>query len=388
MPLELLFLNDNKITKLPSLRTTSNVSKLRHLDVQNNRITNVTRDQVESLGLLQYLEISGNLLMELDFIRYIPGLRFGYFSRNPFSSTKIFSMEARNLERLDLQGTGLERFPLIRGPSSFLREINLNWNKLSCIDLVHLSNMTRLEKLFIGNNMIQQFPNNGCAPDNSSIYTMRDWWFPNMQFLFLKSSRLIEVPLLPGAGLFASEFRLDLSKNRITHVSVERLELLKNGTKVSLIMSQNRISDMPYLSAVGPALVHAYLRWNQIAYVTHEHLTGLINLETLRLSGNRIASFDFSVLLNLPRLTLTCFNYNRFSMVPSLQKEFANSSLLITLENNPIICDTQNCSLVAEARNVLQLTCAAPEKRSGWTMAAYYANMCSKYSLHKITFNN
>ena len=378
--LAILHLNDNKLMKLPLLRTTSGASHLLRLSVNNNNISNITSDQVEPLSLLWYLEIRGNLLMELDFIRYIPALRSGYFSRNPFPSTEILSVEARNLKKLELENSELERFPLISGQRSFVREINLNSNKISRIDLVHLSNMTRLEKLHLGYNRIKTFPENGWASNNRSIYTTRDWWFPNLQHLFLRFNRLTEVPLLPDAGLFANEIKIDLSRNWISHVSVARLRLLKNGTNINLILSHNRITEMPYLGVVGPALLNAYLEGNQIAYLSQEHLIGLTNLKTLRLSLNRITSFDFTVVPKLPSLTLISFNSNTFSKFPTLQKELINSSLIITLENNPIICDEQNCSLVAEALKVLQLTCAAPEKHIGRTLAAYYLVMCGKYS--------
>ena len=57
------------------------------------------------------------------------------------------------------------------------------------------------------------------------------------------------------------------------------------------------------------------------------------------------------------------------------------TSLIITLDNNPVFCDKQFCALVAEAPNMLQLTCAAPKKHNGRTLIAYYILMCSKYSM-------
>ena len=384
--LETLYLNDNKITKFPSLRTTNNASNLRYLNMNNNRITNITVDQVEPLRLLRHLEISGNLLVEIDFIRYVPELRYVYLNQNPFPSRKILSVEARHLESLFIQRNGIQTFPVISGPRSFVWEIDLRWNDISCIDLVHLSNMTRLEKLYIGYNRIHKFPDNGCATDHVSIYATEDWRFPSLRDLFLRYNRLTEFPFLPDAGLLSSKITLELSVNWISHVSVDRLALLRNGTNVKLILSQNRITEMPYLSVVGPALAHAHLEKNQIAYLSKEHLTGLINLKTLCLSGNRIGRFDFSVLLVLPSLSKICFDDNSFSKVPILQV-FANTSLTITLDNNPIFCDKQICSLTAEAPNMLHLTCAAPEKHNGRTLAAYYVLMCSKYSIHSLAPN-
>ena len=298
------------MTEFPSVKTKSNTSDLRYLDVKNNRITNITMDQVEFLGLLYYLDISGNLLMEIDFIRYIPGLRSVFLGSNPFPSTQILPVEARNLEILILTRIELEKFPVISSPRKFVQKIDLNWNKISCVDLVHLSNMTRLETLSIGYNRIHKFPDSDCSSNNGSIYTIRDWRFPSLKVIFLRYNTLTGVPNLPDAGLMSRKVTVNLSKNWISHVSAERLELLKNGTNVNLILTHNRITDMPYLSVVGPALVSAYLTWNYIAYLSHNHLTGLINLKTLCLSHNRIASFDFSVLLILPSLSKICFDNN------------------------------------------------------------------------------
>ena len=111
--LQTLYLNDNKLKKFLSLRTKSNASNLCHLDVKRNHIKNITRDEMEPLNQLSYLEISEYRLVEVDFIRYTPGLRAVYLSQNPFPSTKTLFMEARNLERVFRERAGLENFPII-----------------------------------------------------------------------------------------------------------------------------------------------------------------------------------------------------------------------------------------------------------------------------------
>ena len=355
--------------------------------MKNNRITNIPVDQVEHLGLLRYLEISGNLLLEIYFIRYIPGLRSVFLSQNLFPSTNILPVEVRNLEILVLTKTEIEEFPMISGLRKFLQKIDLNWNKISCVNLVHLSNMTRLETLLMGYDRIHKFPDSDCAPNNSSINTIRDWRFPSLKSVFLRCNKLTEVPNLPDAGLLSCKVTVDLSANWISHVSVERLASLKHGANLNLILSHNRITDMPNLSVVGPALISAFLIANNIAYLSCDHLTGLINLKTLCLSSNRIANFDFSVLLILPSLSKICFDDNSLSIVSIPNTVFENTSLTITLDNNPIFCDKQFCLLVAEAPHMLQLTCAAPEKHNGRTLVAYYILMCSEYSIHHMTPN-
>ena len=371
--------------QFPSLRTTNNASSLLYLNLKNNRITNITINQVEPLHLLHYLEISGNLLVEIDFIRYIPKLRTVYLVQNPFPPTKVLSVQTRALERLSLKETMLENFPAIYYQRSFLRQIDLNWNKISCIDIVHLANMTRLQKLIIGYNRIHGFPDNGCARDNISMYATRDWWFPSLKTLFLRYNRLTEFPFLPYAGSSSREITLDISRNQMTNVSENRLELLKNGTDVTLILSKNKITDMPYLCVVGPALVHAYLEENKIAYLSHEQLIGLINLKTLCLSGNRIGSFDFSVVPKLISLSKICFDDNSFSTAPIIKKEFVITWLTVTLKNNPIFCDEQICSLAAVATTILQIICTAPEYHIGRHLAAYHILICRKYAVHNIT---
>ena len=195
----------------------------------------------------------------------------------------------------------------------------------------------------------------------------------------MRYNRLTEFPLLPEAGSLSSRLYIEVTSNQILHVSFERLELLRNATNINLKLDSNGITDMPYLSVVGQALVHAHLSGNKISYLSQEHLIGLINLKILCLSGNRIESFDFSALTILPSISFVCFKGNSLSTVSNVTQDLTNSSLTITLESNPILCDRQLCLLVPEAISLLHFTCAAPEMHVGCKFAIYYILKCGEY---------
>ena len=378
--LSILYLGDNKITQLTSLKTCGNSSSLRYLDVKNNLIDNIPNELVDPWYLLSHLDISGNLITDIEFLYFLPVLHKVLFDSNPFAPTERLLVKARMLESLSLNRLDLEICPLISATRSSLVSIALGWNDISCIDLIHFLNWTRLKNLHLSYNNIRNFPSIGCSSDNSSAYAMRDWRFPRLQNFFMQANRLTEFPLLPDAGSLSSKFDIEVNFNQITHVSIERLTLLRNATNINLELIGNRITDMPYLSAMGQALVHAHLSNNEISYLYKEHLIGLFNLETLCLSGNRIKSFDFSALIILPSISLICFEDNIFSPVSNMTQDLTNSSLTITLENNPIVRDKQLCLLFPEAISIFQFTRAAPEKYAGHNFAVYYILKCGEYT--------
>ena len=257
--------------------------------------------------------------------------------------------------------------------------IDLEKNYIKCIDVFHLSNMTNLREVQLSINQIRRFPDPGYASSTISGNATADWFFPRLSKFTMKYSTLTELPLLPGMGKLSSSAKIDLKGNWIAHVQVERLELLKDATNLFLRLTLNRITEMPYLSILGPALVHADLIDNKMTYLYQKHLSGLINLEALYLSENRITSFDFSALQILPSISLIRLEDNSISRVSNLTKELLNTSLVITLENNPIFCDQQICLLLPEGMHALQLTCATPFERAGLNLFGYYIRKCGEY---------
>ena len=377
--LRVLFLGQNKITQLHHLKTNNNTSSLEELKLEKNLIKSISKYQVDPLYLLRKLDMRQNLVTEVDFLSFLPALTNVYLHESPFPPAGTLVVGARKLVWVEFYQTDLEIFPVMSSASSSLKVIKLEWNKINCIDVFHLSNMTRLNDVQLSGNRIRRFPDPGCASSNLSPNATADWYFPHLSKFAMRRNLLTEFPLLPGMGILSSSASIDLKFNAITDVPTERLELLKNGTNLLLSLTKNEITDMPYLSIIGPALVHAYLESNKIAYLYQEHLIGLINLETLCLSGNRIESFDFSSLALLPRVSLICFKDNRFSTVLNLTKELTNMSLTITLENNPIFCDQRICLLLPEAMDTLELTCDSPVERAGLNLFGYYIRKCGEY---------
>ena len=160
---------------------------------------------------------------------------------------------------------------------SSLEVIDLEKNYIKCIDVFHLSNMANLREMQLFINQIRRFPDPGCASSTISANATVDWYFPRLSKFTMKYSTLTELPLLPGMGKLSSSAKIDLKGNWIAHVQVARLELLKNATNLFLRLTLNQITEMPYLSILGPALVHADLINNRITYLYQKHLSGLIN---------------------------------------------------------------------------------------------------------------
>lgn len=124
---------------------------------------------------------------------------------------------------------------------------------------------------------------------------------------------------------------LDLSHSRIAQVeddALGRLELL-----ASLFLDHNLLMRVP--SSLPPSLEHLFLQHNQIMELPPQAFVGLVNLQTLDLSGNRLI---FLPALSLPRLlTLNLQSSGLESVSQSIVHTLPQLRDLL-LEDNPIKC--------------------------------------------------
>ena len=345
-----LILDGNKLTRLPSLAQFG--LKLRRLSVANNKISEITEDQVHDVSRLTTLNISYTLITELDFISGLSIVDFDARS-TPILLTETSFASQRRLRLLTLSNIGLVIFPLFSASKQSFTEIDLSQNEIRCVDVQHLANMTNLHYLNLAYNNISGFPDIGCRGGNTFI----DPW-NHLQFQSLK------------------EIRLDC--NQLTYL---QRDILVNMPGLQLLnASFNMIKQMPFLSAVGVALRNAYLDHNNIIYISEEHISGLSSLQTLQLSYNDITYISLHILVNLNRLKLFDLRFNKIIAPPIYADTYPSPSIEILLTNNTYACDHRMCLLVNKTLLMDGLLCNSPLRLVGRSIQWFMEFMrCGKY---------
>ena len=334
--LRYLHLNKNKLTQLPSL-VTNGTSELIYLNVAHNNIKNVSENQVRHLQKLSTLDVRNNLLTEITFILTLPNLQQIHLGDNPIPFTENLFDDMRHLANVELRDSGLVSFPLLSASKNSLTTIQLSKNQIRCVDVLHLTNMTNLQNLFISFNDIKQFPDYGCKEGNGSASALHALQFPSLG-------------------------RLDINNNKLTGLTRDILS--KMPELYYLVASHNEIIDMPFLSSLGASLKYAYLGNNNISHIESKQIAGLSSLEWLDLSDNSIAYLNLNILLNLANLRLLNMRNNKLTTPPMAMTNNLTLSMNIKLQNNPYICDSRVLAGVV----IDGLLCNTPLKFAGQTI--------------------
>ena len=331
--LQILYLDRNKLTQLPSL-VTDGIPELTHLNVANNKIRNISVNQVGHLEKLNTLDVRNNILKEVAFIYALPNLQRIYIGDNLFLLTDYLFDDMKHLVFLDLRESGLVSFPLLSASKHSLTNIQLSNNQIRCVDVLHLANMTNLKFLYIADHDIERFPDYGCRGVNGS-----DNIFPDLQFLSLRW--------------------FDIKCNQLTNLTKGILSKMPALEK--LVASYNGITDMPFLHVVGVSLKYVYLDHNRISHIEGWHVSGLSSLEQLILSHNNIAHFNSNVLVSLTNLRSLDLRYNQLTTPPMTKEFYLTSSMDMFLGDNPYICDSR---IMADLL-IDGLLCSTPLKFAG-----------------------
>ena len=321
-----LSLNGNSLTQLPSL-VTNGVSMLRHLSVGYNKINQISESQVRHLQRLRQLDISNNNITNVDFVFILPNVQELRLGNNPIPFTEYLLDNMTHLSHVDLHDSDLVAFPLLSTSKTSLTYIRVSENKISCIDVLHLTNLTKLQSLYITYNDIEGFPDYGCKEGNNSINTAEDVRFPSLR-------------------------HFDIRYNQLRNVS--RGLLSKMPLLYSLYASNNLIVDMPFISIVGVSLEYVSLEYNKIRYINSSHVSGLANLRRLDLQ------------------------YNKLSTVPMIEDLDLGGSVQFIVDNNPYICDSRICA----DPGIDGLRCGSPAGLAGKTFEyAMEVLNCGKYDI-------
>ncbi|XP_076676596.1 uncharacterized protein LOC143373322 isoform X1 [Andrena cerasifolii] len=277
---------------------------LQHLNLGDNRLTELPSDVFHPLHQLQYLNLTGNRLSAIPRVLFqgLDHLEEIGLSRNRLSVLPYQAFtSSKALARLNLSGNLLVSLPdhSFR-PNKQLQQLVLSGNRLTKLPSRLFSGLTQLKILELANNEIDTIPR----------------------------------------GLFAdlgSLQRLDLSENPISRLS--------GGTFQSL--SGLRWLDLRYIPITAlpqdvwrpvKNLRTLLLSGTKIEILRNEDLKGLDELETLEMNQSPLREISRRVLDRTPGLRKIDLRDSNLTFLPANVAQLAHLNEL-QLQGNPWACD-------------------------------------------------
>lgn len=141
----------------------SSLTKLEELNLGQNRISRIEIGAFDGLKNLRVLVLDDNQLSAVpsEQLAPLPNLAELFLGINSFRTIPAGSFEMlKHLTNLDLNGAALVNISLggFRGLENSLRQLELSDNRLQRIPTVHMSDLSRLEELSIGQNDFDTVP--------------------------------------------------------------------------------------------------------------------------------------------------------------------------------------------------------------------------------------
>lgn len=281
-----------------------NPQDLVHLDLSDNRITNLSNYMFRNYNHLKMMNLSNNNIDDLP--------------RNVFQN--------QDLDVLRLCHNKLHAIPFqVFAPMQNLRLLDLSNNFIVTI-LDHFFKFNRyIEELLLNNNNIAKLTSNALA----DLTVLRR--------LDLSNNSLESV----AKGLFDALNELEylnLANNPITNVPSGTFRGLTNLQWINL--SNNRLKQLTFgLFHFSPLVTTLLLDSTEIDVIHNTELLGLPNLETLAITNNKkLKEIEAYVFLDNPKLTRLDLSGNAMSFLPLSLANLTHLNSL-NLEDNPWACD-------------------------------------------------
>ncbi|XP_044258938.1 protein toll-like isoform X1 [Tribolium madens] len=338
----------------------ANMTQLRLLELQNNNI-NLTKNIFKNLQYLKYLDLSYNNL------QYVP---YGVFQA------------VRTLTNLHLRGNQLTKIDdFIFAGLLNLRLLELGFNKIETITENAFATLKDLTQINLSSNSLTTLPRRLFQRNK------------NLTKVYLKKCNLSEIP----ENLFENTTTLQdlmLGKNNLEQIS----ETLFKGlvSLETIFLYDNKIKSISHLFKGLEQITLLYLQDNLIEELSSETFADLINLKEINLKGNRIKqihSLVFSKNHKLKSVILSHneiednfetvitstqtnslinwnLNHNRIQQIKlenlqnvSIRLDYnnitvvdlkdikVNTTLKISFNENPIICNCRNYNLLNHLKN-------------------------------------
>ena len=260
MELEELVLGRVKLNSIDFLENIF-VDKLKLLNLELNRISNLTVFQNLHLVNLEILNLSNNAITSIDILQkiYMPNLLNLNLAKNFIESIDVLS----------------------KVNYSKLKILNLAENKISKITVLKNANFIQLTDLLLNSNLI------------INIEVLKDFNAPNLKMLNLSGNKISFIDAFSNISFLKIE-ELNLSMNSIN--KIEPLTKIKLSFIKGLFLNNNKISDISCLSNLSfKSLQRLYLNNNLIENINCLRKNPFPKLETLTLGGNKINYKDRNI---------------------------------------------------------------------------------------------
>ncbi|KAI3656809.1 hypothetical protein MP638_006599 [Amoeboaphelidium occidentale] len=216
------------------------------------------------------------------------------------------------------------------------KELDLSHNNLPSVPS-YVMEYRRLVSLDLSNNLLDAIP--------EEITQLK-----SLEYLYLNNNM---IQSLPNSMYYMVKLRvLNLNKNHLTTVALEHAQLSKMLSLKTLLLADNCISSIPLDFRKFVRLKHLALSNNKTNEISHGTFDGLVNLDSLTLSGNplHLTPELTSQLSNMKSLKKLAISFTKMSPKDELMllTELRNAVEVLTLSHVPTKEDEELDQFLAE----------------------------------------
>lgn len=315
-----LDMSDNMISELTNF-TFSRFPNLTKLTLNGNKLYHVHPNAFEGLKHLRILSLKDNDLKTCpEFGVHLKSLNELYLTGNKMNTIKagVFK-EVPNIEHLWLDNNNLTEVPAEALKSlKELKYLNLESNKIRIIRNSSFQSQSKLESLICFNNEIIEIEDDGFKGLDS------------LKYLSLMDNDLSQVPV--SLKDVKNISHLELSSNPIDEIpdhafkGLIKLQTLRFTWEKLNSVGHNAFANLPKLKT--------RLRLVNLRLEKFPNLTGTSSLQYLTLTVNKIRELPTNLCQNLKELVELTLDFNKIERLPDLSE--CKSLSVLKIEHNEI----------------------------------------------------
>ena len=199
---------------------------LKFLNLEKNKLNNISKELLNALSNLEYLFLSHNYIISLKSFSGMNLTNLNYLSlsyNNIYDFSPLSEADLSNLNVLNLSSNKIQNISCLEKMKlSFLEELKLNDNEIYDINILGTAKIPELKILDLKNNKIK------------SILIIESSKFPKLEILDLKNNDINNINPLKNVSFKETLKELDLSNNLINQFELLNLIYFPSLIKVSM----------------------------------------------------------------------------------------------------------------------------------------------------------